>query len=382
MMAMKRANLLIVLITLGMWSCVTEIRDFEQIESNTFLTVEASLSNQEDFQRVLVSYSSPSISINVENKPVTKAVIYFTDDKGGRVNLIEIEEGIYETATNYRGIAGNSYVLNIVLPNGKKYQSTPEKMLSVPPIGKIDAKFSVKTNFPLTDGRSVGYDVTLNFKDSPEPNQYYQWKWTHYNRTVFCAACFLGYDYDVRKCSIVPNFPFGQSRIEQINYPCGEQCFDVSTSPTYNVLSDNLLNGQQVTDYPIVRVPYDGRGQYYLKIEQRAISQKMHRYFRSIKAVTSGSGTLFDIPAETQFSPNVFSVDNPDEKILGAFEVFGSDERIIYIDRLVGSDGYSPVVTPNAGRVLPAPPGGISGPRAFCVEGKYRSKKEPKGWKD
>ncbi|MEY4538691.1 MAG: hypothetical protein RLZZ306_448 [Bacteroidota bacterium] len=381
MMAMMKMILYFVLM-IGISSCVTEIRDFEQIESNSFFTVEANLSNQDGPQRVLVSYSSPSITINVENKPVSKAQVFITDDKGGRVNLTEIENGIYESSANYKGVVGNSYVLHIVLSNGKKYESTPEKIIAVPAIDKIKTSFVVKTNYPLTDGRSVGYDVTLDFKDSPEPNQYYQWKWTHYKRTVFCATCFLGYDYGLRKCSTEPNFPYGQSKSEQINYPCGEQCFDVSFSPTYNVLSDNLLNGQLITNYPIARVPYDGRGLYYLKIEQRAISQKMYRYFRSIKEVTQNSGTLFDVPAETQFSPNVFSVDNPDEKILGAFEVYGVDEKIIYVDRLVGSEGYSPVIEPNGGRVLPAPPGGISGPRASCVEGKYRSTKEPKGWKD
>jgi Domain of unknown function (DUF4249) len=268
------------------------------------------------------------------------------------------------------------------LANGKKYESTPEKMISAPAIDKINYNFIVKTNYSLKDAKSVGYDVTLDFKDSPEPNQYYQWKWTHYERTVYCATCNLGYDYSLNKCSLTPNYPYGQYRPEPINYKCGEQCFDVTFSPTYNILSDNLLNGQQVTNYPIARVPYDGRTKYYLRIEQRAISQKMYRYFRSIKDVTQNSGTLFDVPAETQLSPNMFSVNDSNEKILGAFEVFGAAERIIYIDRSIGSDGYSPVTEPDFGRELAPPPGAINGPRANCVEGKYRSTREPKGWKD
>lgn len=379
---MKHLVLYFSLIALGMWSCVTEIRDFEQIDNNSFLTVEASLSNQAGAQRVIVSYSSPSITLNVENKPVQKALVFITDDKGGRVNLTEIVDGIYETLPNYKGIIGNIYTLHITLLNGKKYESTPEKMIAAPLIDKIDIKFVVKTNYSLTDGRSLGYDVTIDFKDSPEPNQYYQWKWTHYERTLYCAKCSLGYNYSLSKCSTIPNYPYGQTSPELINYKCGEQCFDVSFSPTYNILSDNLLNGQQITNYPIARVPYDGRTLYYLKIEQRSISQKMFRYFRSIKDVTQGSGTLFDVPAETQFSPNMFSVDNSNERILGAFEVFGAEEKIIYIDRLVGSDGYTPVTATDFGRELPPPPGAINGPRANCVEGKYRSTKEPKGWKD
>ena len=331
---------------------------------------------------MIVSYSSPSIKINVENKPIIGASVFITDDKGGRVVLNEIEDGIYETSNTYKGVAGNTYKLHINLPNGKKYESTPEKMIAAPAIDKVDYNFGLKTNFSTTDARRFGFDVTLDFKDSPEPNQFYQWKWTHYERTLYCAMCNLGYDFSLSRCSLTPNYPFGQSRPESINYRCGEQCFDITFSPTYNILSDNLLNGQQVVNYPIARVPYDSRDKYYLKIEQRAISQKMYRYLRSIKEVTQNAGTLFDIPAETQSSPNIFSMDNPNEKILGAFEVFGVEEKIIYIDRTIGSDGFSPIITPNFGRELPPPPGAINGPRANCVEGKYRSTKEPRGWKD
>ena len=380
---MKKIILLFVLISLGMGSCVTEIRDFEQIGNDSFVTVEASLSNQKGPHKVLVSLSSPSISINVDNKPFTNAKVSITDDKGGRENLTETIDGTYQTSATFSGVVGNTYTLNIILPNGKRYQSTPEKMLPVPLIDKVEAKFAVKTNYPLDDIRSVGYDVTLDFKDSPTPNQYYQWKWTHYEKTVYCASCFQGYDYDLGKCSVEPRFPFGQSKIELINFTCGEPCFDITSNTTYNVLSDNLLNGQQVSNYPIMRIPFNSPSLYYLKIEQRAISEKMYRYFRSIKDVTSGAGTLFDVPAETQFSPNIVSLDNPTEKILGAFEVFGLGQKIIYVDRNKGSEGYSPVRVEYSGRQLLAPPGSAGGgPRARCTEGKNRTKTEPEAFRE
>ena len=375
--------IIIALISLGMGSCVTEIRDFEQIGNDSFLTVEASLSNQKGPHKVLISVSSPSISINVDNKPITNAKVFMTDDKGGRQNLTETLDGTYQTSSTFKGIVGYSYVLNITLPNGKSYKSTPEKMLPVPLIDKVDAKFAVKTNYPLDDIRSVGYDVTLDFKDAPTPNQYYQWKWTHYEKTVYCASCSLGYDFDLGKCATFANYSYGQSSPETINYTCGEPCFDITSNSTYNVLSDNLLNGQQVKNYPIMRIPFSSPLLYYLKIEQRAISEKMYQYFRSIKEVTSGSGTLFDVPAETQFSPNMISLSNDKEKILGAFEVFGADQKIIYVDRNKGSEGYSPVRVQYPGRQLLAPPGSAGGgPRARCIEGKSRTKIEPEAFRE
>lgn len=378
---MKRFLIYFLLLIIGLSSCVTEVRDFEQIDSNSFLTVEASLSDQVGSQRVYVSYSSPSITINVENKPISSANVTYVDDKGKTERLTQITEGVYETSPTFKGIVGNTYTLNIILPNGKSYFSSPEKLMACPKIDNIKTEFVVKTNYPLTDVRSIGYDVSLDFTDSPEPNQYYQWKWTHVERTVYCANCSRGYDYSFNRCSSELNFPDGQTEVELINYKCSENCFDITTSSTYNLLADNLFNGQKITDIPILRVPFNDRSLYYLNIEQRSISQKMYRYFRSIKQVTQSAGTLFDIPAETQFSPNIYSKDNPNERIIGAFEVFGVQAKTLYVDRNVGSINYKPIVTIYPGRqiLLPSP---RMGPKAPCVEGKYRTKKEPKDFKE
>ncbi len=380
-MSMKRLLIYLTLLFIGLWSCVTEIRDFEQIDNNSFLTVEASLSDQAGPHRVYLSYSSPSITINVENRPINSAVVSFVDDKGKTENLTEITDGVYQTSATFKGVVGNTYTLNIHLSNGKNYFSSPEKLITSPKIDKINYNFAVKTNYLLTDVRSVGYDVTLDFTDSPTPNQFYQWIWKHYERTVFCASCSRGYDYSLNQCSSGINFPNGQTAVELINYKCSENCFDITTNSTYNLLSDVLLNGQAIKNIPITRVPFNNRSIYYLQLEQRAISEKMYRYFKSIKDVTQGSGTLFDVPAQTQFSPNMYCKENTDERILGAFEVFGSQQQIIYIDRNIGSDGYSPVLVTYPGRqiFLPSPQ---MGPKAPCVEGKYRTKIEPKDFKE
>lgn len=374
------SKLYYVLILIGTFSCISEIKDFEAIESNSFLTVEAKLSNQDGPHRVVLSYSSPNIKLNVEDTPITGATVFIIDDKNQTENLVETSNGIYETSSSYKGVIGNTYTLNIKLPNGKQYRSLPEKLYATTPIEKINSKFTVNSNYPLTDVRSVGFDVTLDFNDNPEPNQYYQWTWTHYERVLYCATCRLGYDFALSECSKTPNFTFGQKVPEIINFRCGENCFNIQTNSTYNILSDNLLNGQKVTNIPILRVPYSERSAYYLKVQQRSISQKTYQYFRSIKDVVQNSGTLFDTPAITQFSPNLFNINDSNEKILGLFEVFGSDERIIYVDRNVGVDNYNPVLSSTLpGRELY---GGISGPRAACIEGKYRTKKIPKNWKD
>ena len=386
---MKRFLLIAMLSFVGLWSCITEDKDFMQINSESFLTIEASLSDQEGPHRVYVGYSSPNIKINVENTPIESAIVSFSDDKGNKENLTEIEDGIYETSRYFKGIVGNTYTLKISLPDGRNYFSSPEKLIASPKIDDVKAEFVVKTNFDETDSRSLGYDVTLDFTDPPEPNQYYQWQWVNYQRTVYCATCTKGYDFYLKKCNTEINFYEGQNEVEIINYRCGEMicdtcpesCFDITRNTTYNLLSDNLLNGQKIINIPIARVPYDDRSLYYLRIEQKAISKKMYQYLRSIKDVTQSSGTLFDIPAETQFSPNLYSKENPNEKILGAFEVYGLQRKTIYVERNIGSEAYIPFKISYVGRSIVLRSPKIS-PKAVCVEGKYRTKIEPKDFKE
>ena len=67
---------------------------------------------------------------------------------------------------------------------------------------------------------------------------------------------------------------------------------------------------------------------------------------------------------------------------LGVFEVFGAKQKIVYIDRSIGSDGYTAIPKVYQGRTIPPPPGALSGPLTPCVEGKYRTKKEPEAWRE
>jgi len=367
---------------LGLSSCIDELRDYTQVTGERYLSVEASLSDLKGPHRVYLSFSSPNININTESTPITGATVFFEDDLGKQERLSELSGGVYESSATFQGVVGRSYTLNITLQNGKKYKSTPEQIMASPAIDSVYTQFKIDTDYPTNDARRYAFQVFADFKDPESPQQYYEWKWTHYERTLYCASCERGYDYIQNKCSIENNFPLGQTFPELINYKCSETCFDIAYSTLINILSDNLLNGQTIRGIKVASVPYTDKSLYYLKIEQRAIPTKLYQYLRTIKNVSQSSGTLFDVPAETQFSPNITSVDFPEEKILGVFEVFGAKQKIVYIDRSIGSDGYTAIPKVYQGRTIPPPPGAISGPQTPCIEGKYRTKKEPEAWRE
>ena len=103
----------------------------------------------------------------------------------------------------------------------------------------------------------------------------------------------------------------------------------------------------------------------------------MFAYLRSLETQTQNVGSLFDIPAQTKFNPNVFNVNKPTEQILGVFSVYSTRKKLIYIDMQQKINGIGAKVVPNILSFTPDPLAA-----APCTEGLYRTQIRPWGWKD
>ncbi len=116
---------------------------------------------------------------------------------------------------------------------------------------------------------------------------------------------------------------------------------------------------------------------YSLRIEQRAITPSVYEYLKSIEASTQQVGTLFDIPSQTRFNPNVFNTTDKEEKLLGSFSVYSYRYKIININMLQTVPGATVkfIREPLPWRDDPF----VSFP---CVEGVNRTKIKPEGWID
>ena len=361
-------------------SCITPIANFEQVANRSFLTVESFISDESGQQRTRIYMSADKISGGFFT-PLTKAQVYIVDEKGVREDLIEQTiRGTYLTSSKFVGRVGGTYTLNIETVDGKKYQSAPETMKPVPEIEKIITQFEVLNNYAKGDSRRGGFNVYVDFQDPATPSDHYQWYWKHYQRANICETCVGGNYNFVSNMCVYPRVP-----TEQIwNYQCDGNCWDISFSTDLNIFSDTYLNGQRITGKQVARIPFDGVSKYYLQFEQRAITRNSYNYYQSLNAQTQNTGTLFDVPAETRFSFNIKSTTNPEEKILGIFDVYSVRKRIFYIDRSIGIGSEIPVTTPMVGDIFSCPPGGSATckDKVQCAEGLFRTPFKPSGWRD
>jgi hypothetical protein len=362
-------------------SCITPITDFTQVSSQSFLSVEASLTDQAGPQKVRLYMSSDRLT-GAYFTPISKAKVYFLDEKGVREDLIESSssKGTYVSSTTFAGRVGGSYTLNIETAEGKKYKSVAETMKSAPEIENVLTRFEILDNYAKGDPRRAGFNIYLDFQDPNTLGDNYQWYWKHYQRANICETCVGGsYDFFKNTC-VMPRVPTDKT----LNYKCDGDCWDITFSTDINILSDAYLNGQRVTGKLVARLPFDGISPYYLQLEQRSITANSYNYYQGLKTQTQSNGTLFDVPAETRFSYNIKSTTNPEEKILGVFDVFSVRRRIFYIDRsLSNTQGELPTTKTLEGDIFTCPIGLVGCKELVqCYDGLYRTPFKPAGWKE
>jgi hypothetical protein len=376
----SKALLYLTFLTTLFVSCITPIKDFEQVANNSFLTVESYITDQPGQQRVRIYMSSNNISGGFFT-PITGARVYIIDEKGVRENLTELStRGTYFPSSKFVGRVGGTYTLNIETTNGKKYQSVPETMKSVPEIENIITQFEVVDIYPKGNARRGGFNVYVDFQDPPTTGDNYQWYWKHYQRAPICESCVGGFYNFVRNTCEYPSRP--TDRI--LNYQCDGDCWDITSSTDLNIFSDTYLNGKRITGRQVARIPFDGISKYYFQFEQRGITRNAYNYYQSLAVQTQNTGTLFDVPAETRFSFNIKSTTNPEEKILGLFDVYSVRKRIFYIDRSKGVPaGENPVVPFIPGEIFMCNPGAAGcKDKTPCIDGLFRTPFKPAEWKD
>jgi hypothetical protein len=334
-------------------TCQYPIENPVQPTTKQYLVINAELT--ETFGKVLVENSVPKVETNgtyTEPDPLD-AFIYVLDSKGNRTNFTN--NGIENYG--FKGRVGETYRLFVTV-NGNKYESLPEKMPACPEIDSVSAVFRQNQDVFVDNLLYNGFDVSVYTRDLPETGNAYQWDWVHYEKTNFCGT--------------LPDFRF---KGRDAGVPCLSDCWEIFRNNKTLIQTDKLTNGNNIK-VPIVRIPYIGPPyNYYLRIEQRGITPDALAYFAALKTQNQTNGTLFDVPAQTIFNPNIIPMTKPEEKILGVFNVFSSRSKVIYIDMI---KDY-----PNAVRKLTKeliPPHSMPPYSLPCIEGRFRTGTKPEGW--
>ena len=361
------------------WACINPIMDFKQIDSTSYMTIEADISDDAALNKIRITSSANRI-ISQNPLAVTKAEVYILDQTGAKTIFKEgTALGTYLPPIGFVGKVGSTYRLFVKTLTGKQYESVEEKMIPAPEIENIVTQFEVRDQYDKVDPRRNGFSVYVDFKDSPQEGDFYMWNWRHFEKISICETCEGGAKWNFKNnVCVAPAMPTE----EILNYMCNGNCWDITNNADLNVFSDVLTNGQRISGRQVARVPFDGYSPYYLRLEQRSITKNAFNFYQSLIAQVQSSGSLFDVPAETRFSMNIKPITDPKERVLGIFNVFSVRKKIYFIDRLksVPKEEFA-LITFLTGEIYTCPPGSVNcQDRVPCVESAYRTKITPEGW--
>ena len=373
------ARVLLVSIFIGtMFACSYSLGDYTPPMQQRFLVVDASLTDVNQEQKVVLSFSRLGLTNSNIQEPINNADVWIQEENGQKIPFQLKEKGIYLSAKN-KGVTGKSYQLNFKLKDGRLYQSSFEKMPKPVPIDSISVETSVDTRYPLENMLRGGFDISVNLKDTKNEPQYYQWEWERYRKIFWCKTCPNGRavssDGD---CVFANRTPSGLPR----RYACRGDCYDKSSNNGYIILKDELVDGE-VVKKQVLRTPYafdqedQPFGRFFIIVKQKSVTKTTFEWLNRNKDLVEANGTLFDVPPQSNFSGNLINLSDKEEKILGIFNVYSLVEKVKVFNMNV------PIVNAKL-KFLIEPGEDACNPVTFCaqpcIESETRSKIPPRGW--
>lgn len=303
-------NSIIILSILLLSSCVSQFIP-ETKESQEILVVEGLVTDQYGSSTIKLSSSLP-LGTTITAKPVSGCIVTISDDLGTYFQLFETEPGTYATLGSVRGVIGRFYTLHIITNSSlgnHSYESFPMEMKPVPPVDSIYyEKVTIADNNKFAQPKE-GCQIYLNTHDATNLCKFYRWE---YDET-----------WEFRLPYTVPNYI----------------CWVSASSDKINVKSTTSLAEARIMKYPLSFISNTTdrlKVKYSMLVKQYSISKDEYLYWEKLQNLSEQVGGLYDlIPAS--ILGNVYSTNNPNEKVLGYFSVSATSSKRIFIkDKFAG----------------------------------------------
>jgi hypothetical protein len=249
---------------------------------------------------------------------VTGATVIISDDAGNRTLLIERNPGEYRTdSLTFRGATGRTYTLSIETESGEKYESAPSFMYPVTDIDSI--YFSKDQLLSEETGEMVpGVSVFIDSRDESNSN-YYRWSYEEWWKFQAPEPKMFNY---INDSTIVP--------VAELKLTCWSN----KKSDVIDIENTVLENNGGFIKKPVLFIASEETNrlliQYYVEVRQLSVSKEEYRFWDLMLQLNESGGDIFDKQPFQIFS-NINNVTNPEEQIIGWFQVSGAKLIQTYI---------------------------------------------------
>jgi len=317
------------LLALLLWGC-EDIYDPDIDAVQNVIVVDARIVIGQDQNIIELTESLGFNESDASYSSISGAAISLVDNNGTEYALSETTTGNF--LVDFDLNSELSYKLKIVY-NGNTFESAYE---AVPVIPILDSVYGViETQVTLSAGES---DITAASEDrgvmlyadivSEPDNPYYR----------FTARKVMEYSYEVE----IPQ-PMPPPLVEPVfawksYYPNGS--FNVAAPPEYS-------SSSEIHKHPLYFLDDKGPVQsgelflgWILILQQYGLSNSAYNYYTDLNSQLESEGRLFD-PLYVQARSNIECVTDPDQLILGNFEISTIKERRYYVRYISEDKGFN-----------------------------------------
>ena len=300
------------LLILSIVSC-TEPYILQTSSFESAIVIEAILTNEVKFQEVKLSRSF-KLEEN-ESDIESGAVVKVIGTDGSVYDFTEID-GVYKSVVPFQALPDVYYKLNIVTANGNNYVSNIEKLTTNTPLENITAAVAINEGVK-------GIEIVANSYDPSESSNYYR------------------YTYEETFKVIVPNWSNGQlifndalKTVEVIprDNPETRVCYTTTKSKEILILSTKEDLEDRVSNFPIrfiAQSDYIIMHRYSILVKQFVQSYDSFNFYKILKSFSSSDNVLSQVQPGFVYG-NITCTNNPNEKVIGIFDVASVSEKRIF----------------------------------------------------
>ena len=287
---------------------------------------------------------SKGLSLNADSSsrnPVQKAKIKLYDDEGNAEDFTETSPGVYMTGGIIRGQLGHSYHIQLETPEGKIFESDPDRINPVGEVEKIKYEFEARTvqqNFG--EVQADVFNIYVDGKAGAGDEDYARWRFTGTYKVVTFPELhqILAQEFiysDPLPCSgvVVEPAPGGGKLVREADCTCCtcwiNQFESVPQVSDGQFISDNQFRNVKVGEVPITSTTFQDR--YLVEVEQMSLSKESFEFFWLIRAQKEGATSLFQ-PPSGQIKGNMRPI-NSAESVVGIFWATSTKRKSVFILR-------------------------------------------------
>ncbi|SHG21849.1 protein of unknown function [Flagellimonas flava] len=274
------------------------------------LVIESTITDEMGRQEVVLSRAFRFEEFVPE--PEQGAKVMVVDDSGNEFAFEETTAGRYTSNVDFAAEQGRSYQLLITTSSGDEYASeqvvAPERF----PIGEISAG--------ATEENGGGIDIFVDY----EPSQ---------------AAKYFRYKYEETYKIIAPDWNSqmlafeGPVLVLKARILDEKTCFNTNLSQNININNPRLTTSNSVPRFSVRFIQKDNyiiSHRYSILVKQLVLTEASYNYFEQLQEANEGDD-VFSPSQPGFFRGNVFSVNKPEENVLGFFHVASiSSERLFF----------------------------------------------------